>query len=121
EALPRALGRLVEAPLQVEEDGPLVEVEARGVRVRPLDHIRRAPGEDVAEAAAHLAGSQVADRVVRLVRLLEGSFESELVARRDEKRLAAALVAQDCGQPREEAMNSRRLAVALDERVQRVV
>ena len=105
----------------MEEDGALVEVEARGVRVRPLDHIRGTPGEDVAEAAAHLAGSEVADRVVRLVRLLEGSFERELVAGRDEKRLAAVPVAQDCGQPREEAVNGRRLAVALDERVQRVV
>ncbi len=74
-------------PLQVEEHGALVEGELARVRVRPLDHVRDAGGRDVAEAAAHLSSGEVADRLVRLLPLLEGTLERELVAGRDEQGL----------------------------------
>ena len=111
----------VDPPLQVEEHGALVEGELAGVRVRPLDHVRHAGRRDVAEAAAHLSGGEVADRLVRLLELLERPLERELVAGRDEERLRRLALAQQRRQPREEAVDGRRLAVSLDERVKRVV
>src|SRR5581483_12140422 len=95
--------------------------ELARVRVRPLDHGRGAAGRDVAEAAAHLAAREVADRVVRLVPFLERPLERELVAGRDEERLAGVPVAEAGRQAGEEAVDRGRLAVALDETVQRVV
>ena len=105
----------------MEEHRARVEGELAGVRVRPLDHARHPAGRDVAEAAAHLAGSEVADRLVRLLDVLERTLERKLVAGRDEERLAGVALAQQRRQPGEEAVDGRRLAVSLDERVERVV
>ena len=69
EALPRALGRAVDAALQVEEDRALARGRARScTRSGARSRVALAVGRDVAEAAAHLAGGEVADRVVRLAR-----------------------------------------------------
>ena len=91
------------------------------VRVRPLDHGRRAARRDVAEAAPHLPGGEVADGVVRLAGQVERAFEGELEPGRDEERLPARLLAQEGRQPGEEAVHRGRLPVAGDQRVQRVV
>ena len=75
----------------------------------------------MAEGAAHLPRGEVADRLVRLLDLLEGPLERELVAGRDEQRLRRLALAQQPRQPGEKAVDGRGLAVSLDERVQRVV
>ena len=91
------------------------------VRVRPLDHVRDTRRRDVTEAAAHLARGEVADRLVRLLDLLERALQRKLVAGRDEQRLCRLAFAQHRRQPREEPVDGRRLAVSFDEGVQRVV
>jgi hypothetical protein len=83
--------------------------------------MRSAARRDVTEAAAHLSGGEIADRLVRLLELLERPLQRELVAGRDEQRLPRVALAQQRRQPREEPVHGRRLPVSLDERAKRVV
>src|SRR5581483_1156866 len=97
------------------------EGELARVGVRALDRRRVAAGCDVAEAAAVPARGEVADGVELLAGLRERPLERELVAGRDEERLARLPLAQACRQRREEAVERRGLAVRLEQRVERVV
>ena len=76
---------------------------------------------DVAEAAAIAPGGEVADACRTAPGLLERLLERELVAGRDEERLRRLRVRAAAPAAGEEAVDGRRLAVCLDERVQRVV
>src|SRR5581483_6748133 len=121
EALPGPLGRGVDPALEMEHGGTSLEGELARVGVRALDRRRVAAGCDVAEAAAVPARGEVADGVELLAGLRERPLERELVAGRDEERLARLPLAQACRQRREEAVERRGLAVRLEQRVERVV
>ncbi len=92
EALPGALRRGVDAALQMQDDGALLERQLQRVRVRPLDRRRGAAGRDVAEAPAVRTARDVADAVELLAGVLERLLERELVARRDEQRMTSPRV-----------------------------
>ena len=87
-------GERVEAALEMEHDRAVLERELGDVCIRPLDRRRGAVGRDVAEAAAIATGRDVADAVECLARVRERLLERELVARRDEERMAGAALAE---------------------------
>src|SRR5207237_8678763 len=114
EALPGALGRRIEAALEVEDGRAALGRQLGRVPVRPLDRRRDAARRHVTEAAAVPPGGDVADGVELLARLAERLLEGELVAGRDEQRMARAPFPEERRKSGEGPVQRSRLAVGLD-------
>ena len=121
EALPLALGEWIDGAVELQDDRAAVEAQLRRIRVRNVDRPRRLTRRAVPEPTAMRPGRDVRDDVELLALLLEGPLEGEVVVRRHDELVRRAALAQERGEPGEEAVQRAWLDRRLEARVQLVV